>query len=356
MKNMRDIKIPLDLIAEAIEMAMDEWNQYLDIEKMEVVSLPEYPFAGEYDEEEKELSEQIEEEWNVRFFRLPSKYEIHEYSIMERFIWSLPEGRMRDSLENAIRGRGAFRRFKDGIIRHGIEQSWYDYQQEAYREMAREWCGEHGFEYVDDEKQALEAKQEIRSIESDPLAWEEISTEHIVEDEWIDFRKSAYRLPDGSLFEPFYSYSRRDYVVIVASDTDGNYLCVRQFRQGIKKVTTEFPAGGIERKGGKPYGKAQDVSAQEAIAAARRELLEETGYESDDWKYLFAVPSNATITDNYAHIFVARNCSRVSGQSLDETEFLNVVKLPAREIERLISAGEFQQAIHIMAWLLSLRA
>ncbi|MBR5376923.1 MAG: NUDIX hydrolase, partial [Lachnospiraceae bacterium] len=80
------------------------------------------------------------------------------------------------------------------------------------------------------------------SNKNDDLAWEEISTEHIVEDEWIDFRKSAFRFPDGSVFEPFYSYSRRDYVVIVASDTDGNYICVRQFRQGIKEVTTEFPA------------------------------------------------------------------------------------------------------------------
>ena len=50
------------------------------------------------------------------------------------------------------------------------------------------------------------------------LEWEEISTEHIVQDEWIDFRRSAYRFPDGSVFEPYYSYSRRDYVVIAASD------------------------------------------------------------------------------------------------------------------------------------------
>ena len=44
----------------------------------------------------------------------------------------------------------------------------------------------------------------------DDLAWEEVEVEHIVQDEWIDFRRSAYRLPDGSVFEPYYSYSRRD--------------------------------------------------------------------------------------------------------------------------------------------------
>ncbi len=197
-----------------------------------------------------------------------------------------------------------------------------------------------------------ESKENMSDQEA--LAWEEIRTEHIIQDEWIDFRKSAYRFPDGSVFEPYYSYSRRDYVVIVASDTEGNYLCVRQFRQGIKKVTTEFPAGGIERKDGRKYGSG-DWSAEDALAAAKRELREETGYESDEWSYLLTVPSNATIADNYAYLFAAQNCRKVSAQSLDETEFLNVKKFKAQEIEVLIAKGEFQQAVHIAAWLLACR-
>ena len=60
--------------------------------------------------------------------------------------------------------------------------------------------------------------------ENKELAWEEIKREHIVKDEWIDFRKSTYRFPDGRVFEPYYSYSRRDYVVIVAQDGEGKYL------------------------------------------------------------------------------------------------------------------------------------
>ena len=188
------------------------------------------------------------------------------------------------------------------------------------------------------------------------LAWEEVSTEHIVQDEWIDFRRSAYRFPDGSVFEPFYSYSRRDYVVIVASDTDGKYLCVRQFRQGIKKVTTEFPAGGIERTDGREYGSGDNTSASEdALKAAKRELLEETGYVSGDWTHLLTVPSNATIADNYAHIFMAKNCCKSGEQNLDETEFLNVGRYSPTEIEEMIYKGDFPQAVHIMAWLLSQR-
>ena len=157
------------------------------------------------------------------------------------------------------------------------------------------------------------------------LEWEEVSCEHIVTDKWIDIRRSAFRFPDGSVFEPFYSYSRRDYVVIVATDTDGKYICVRQYRQGIKRVTTEFPAGGIERTDGKQYGGEEDAEAAED--AAKRELAEETGYESD--------------------------CRKAGGQSLDETEFLNVKKYSSDEIDAMIKEGSFPQAMHVMAYLMS---
>ena len=189
----------------------------------------------------------------------------------------------------------------------------------------------------------------------DPLEWEEIRTEHIVQDKWIDFRRSTYRFPDGRVFEPFYSYSRRDFCVIVASDTEGKYLCVRQFRQGIGRVTTEFPAGGIERTDGREYGRPDEAHAEEALVAAKRELAEETGYESDEWRHLLTLPSNATIADNYAHLFAAKNCRLVSEQSLDETEYLRVKKHTAEEIEDMIASGEFPQALHVTAWLLANR-
>jgi len=183
------------------------------------------------------------------------------------------------------------------------------------------------------------------------LAWEEISTEHIVQDRWIDFRKSAYRYPDGRVFEPFYSYSRRDYVVIVASDTEGNYICVRQFRQGIKEVTTEFPAGGVERDDGREYGTTK--ASEETLDTAKRELMEETGYESDEWEHLLTIPSNATIADNYATVYRAKNCRLAGKQNLDETEVLQIYKYTEDEIETMNSEGEFQQAVHVMAWLLA---
>lgn len=336
--------VPIKLVVEAIERTADEWRQFLDIEKMEIVSIPDPSFGAEARDDDIKKLDEIEEGWNKKFFELPTKHEIYDYRIVEEYVQTLPTGHIKDRLQQAIRGKGAFSRFKNILRESGTEQDWYNYRNKAYERLAIEWCKKHGLQYIGGTE-----------THYDPLAWVEVKTEHIVQDEWIDFRRSVYRFPDGNAFEPYYSYSRRDYVVIVATDEKGNYLCVRQFRHGIKQVTTEFPAGGIERKDGKEYGKSGDASAEDALEAAKRELLEETGYVSDHWRFLLKVPSNATIADNYAYLFEARNCHKVSDPELDETEFLNVSKLSEKEIESMINEGEFQQAMHIAAWLMTKR-
>ena len=185
------------------------------------------------------------------------------------------------------------------------------------------------------------------------LAWEEVSTRQIVKNEWIDFRQTAYRFPDGSVFEPFYSYSRKDYVVIVATNLEGNFICVRQFRPGIRKVTTEFPAGCLERTDGGVYMPGEDNPLENPLDAAKRELLEETGHVAREWNHLLTIPANASIADNYAHIFRAKDCVRISEQKLDETEFLNVELHSPLELEEMIREGCFEQNVHVMAWLLA---
>jgi hypothetical protein len=74
---------------------------------------------------------------------LPSKYDIHEYSIMERFCYTVKNTKTANDLFRSISGKGAFRRFKDAIRRHSIEEAWYRFKDEAYKEIAREWCREN---------------------------------------------------------------------------------------------------------------------------------------------------------------------------------------------------------------------
>ena len=91
----------------------------------------------------------IIENWHD-YIKLPDKYEIHEYSIMEKFCYSIEDARLSNKLCNIISGRGAFRRFKDAIKRYNLEESWYAYRDEALREIARDWCQDNELPFVEE--------------------------------------------------------------------------------------------------------------------------------------------------------------------------------------------------------------
>ena len=144
-------------IVDELQMQLDESSSYLDLDTGEVVTvshdlLHKAEEAGGGDAEEPDdLLAWQEQEWEIakrvvstdRFKALPSKFDVHEWSIMEDFVRSLESAKIRDDLEHAIHGAGAFRHFKATIHRHRIEQSWYDFRDEALREIAIEWCEEH---------------------------------------------------------------------------------------------------------------------------------------------------------------------------------------------------------------------
>ncbi len=134
------MKVKLSEIIDAIEMTDQESEYFLDKETGELVWTNDFAMTSE---EKEEAYDALDEHG---FYRLPSSFDINEYSIMEDFVYLLPESK-RERLARAISGKGAFRRFKDGIRRMGIEEQWYDYQGDAYKRMAIEWCEENEIEY-----------------------------------------------------------------------------------------------------------------------------------------------------------------------------------------------------------------
>lgn len=68
---------------------------------------------------------------------------------MEEFIYELPEGKNQDVLARTIQGRGAFRRFKDKLYDLNLEKHWYQYRDEAYEKITRQWCERHKIDIVE---------------------------------------------------------------------------------------------------------------------------------------------------------------------------------------------------------------
>jgi len=151
------IRVKLNDIIEGLESQSDEGHSFLDKRTGEVVSISDEEMQAAEDDEPIEnfpdwqqdlvriAKEIIDETGN--YIDLPTKFDIHEYSIMEKFCLSLNDSEMSDTLYSLIKGSGAFGRFKNAIHEYDIADDWYKYRNDALKEIAIEWCQAKGIEF-----------------------------------------------------------------------------------------------------------------------------------------------------------------------------------------------------------------
>jgi hypothetical protein len=151
------IRVKLDDIIEGLEFQSDETSWFLNKKTGEVVLINDYEMRAaeegnpledfpDWEQDQVRIAREIIAETG-QYIPLPTKFEIDEYSIMERFCVSLDNQEISDILYDLISGSGAFRRFKDAIYKFGIEDKWHTYRNNAIKEIAIEWCRENGIEF-----------------------------------------------------------------------------------------------------------------------------------------------------------------------------------------------------------------
>ena len=150
-------------------------------------------------------------------------------------------------------------------------------------------------------------------------------------------------LPDGREIDGFLSVGTRDFAAIVAI-TDGNeVVLIRSYKHGPRLISLAVPAGYLE-------------DGEDALAAARRELREETGYEGDSWTSLgrFVVDGNYGVaTEN---VFLADRARKASEPASGDLEDIEVVLVALTEIDGLLRRGEIAQLSSAAALALALLA
>lgn len=127
-----------------------------------------------------------------------------------------------------------------------------------------------------------------------------------------------------------------DWVNIVAVTPEKKIVVVRQFRFGVSKTTVETPAGLME-------------DGETPEQAARRELEEETGYTSTNWKYLGWFESNAAFLNNVCHFLLALDVIKTRSINLDEGEDILVDELSFDELNKIIEQGKMRNALSVLA-------
>jgi len=152
------VKVKLSKVAEQMEVQSEEVTAYLNPRTGEFVTVTEDDTAAlEIDDEEDLPDWQREGLPKVRealesdeFIQLPSKFEIHEWSIMQRFATSMDSADHRESLLDAIHGRGAFRMFKSTLRSLGLVDQWYRFRDDAMKAIAAEWLEANDIPYERD--------------------------------------------------------------------------------------------------------------------------------------------------------------------------------------------------------------
>jgi ADP-ribose pyrophosphatase len=150
---------------------------------------------------------------------------------------------------------------------------------------------------------------------------------------WMEVGVERIELPDGRTVDEFLWIERRDFAMAVAIRPDRQVVLERSYKHGPRRVALALPAGYVNE------GETPDQ-------AVRRELLEETGYTSDDWRPL----GSFTVDGNYgvctAHLFLARNARMTAGaggQGHDDLEEIEVLTLPLADALGALSRGEVAQ-------------
>lgn len=135
---------------------------------------------------------------------------------------------------------------------------------------------------------------------------------------------------------PFYVLDSAEWVNIIPVTPEGEVVLVRQWRHGLQQFTLEIP-GGLVDPGESPR------------TSAIRELLEETGYHSEDVELLGVISPNPAIQSNFCHTFLARNARQVAALNLEGTEEIEVVTLPIATLRALARNGQIQHALVMVA-------
>lgn len=172
----------------------------------------------------------------------------------------------------------------------------------------------------------------------DPRRWTRLASRPIVDRWWLRLREDRVRLPSGLVLEEFHVTDLPDWAAVLALTPDGRAVVVEQYRYGIDRVTLELPAGALD-------------AGESPLAAARRELREETGFEADDWTRLAVLAPEPSRSSGMAHLFLARNARQVSEATPDDSESLTVRLAP---VAGLLDEPAFEHAVHVAAVAIAL--
>lgn len=152
----------------------------------------------------------------------------------------------------------------------------------------------------------------------------------------IDYYQDTVQVPNGNVVKWDF-IGHKGAAAIVAVREDGKLLMVRQWRNALDRYTLEIPAGGL------------NGADEPTEAAARRELLEETGYLAEKVEFLLRIYTTVAFCNEKIDIYLAKDLKRRKSQHLDEDEFIDVKACELEELVQMIYDGTIEDSKTVSA-------
>ena len=155
--------VKLSELVEAVDWVSEDQQPLIDLESGHVVFVDSY-LTGlleegdeealaelpDWQQEGLEIARAVLADTGRRFMAVPDRFDFHEYRQMERFIGTVEDTGAAEALRRAIKGRGAFGRFKDAAARLDLLERWFRYRDDALRDFVRDWAEVKGLAFEDD--------------------------------------------------------------------------------------------------------------------------------------------------------------------------------------------------------------
>jgi ADP-ribose pyrophosphatase len=165
------------------------------------------------------------------------------------------------------------------------------------------------------------------------MNWKKLSSTYLSDHIYFTARKDRCERPDGKIVDPYFVVELPPCVCAMALTADNKVILVKQYRHPIEESLLELPGGFID-------------AGEDAEKAIVRELLEETGYSFSSFTPLGKLAANPGVLNNYTHLFLATGGKKVSIQSLDSNEEIEIRLFSLDEVWRMLLQNEVKQALH----------
>jgi 8-oxo-dGTP pyrophosphatase MutT (NUDIX family) len=175
-----------------------------------------------------------------------------------------------------------------------------------------------------------------------PETWEQLGSELAFEAPRYRVRRDTLRLPSGRIVDDYTVGELRDYALVVAVTPDRQAVLVRQWKQGVRRITLELPGGMID-------------DGETPAEAAARELREETGFAAPSLLHLGSFDVDASKASNQGHVFLAVDAEPLHEPEAHEMETPEVVLAPVSSLTTLIDSGDICGGASVAGLLQALR-